>query len=604
MIERGDSICYNLNDMNDKISAKLKKLPLKPGTYQMLDETGKIIYVGKAKNLKNRVSSYFVGAHDAKTTRLVQNIDDLRYIITNSEKEALLLELNQIKTHKPKYNIQLKGSNTYPYIEITDEKYPIIRITRNVKNNRKNCFGPFPDVSSANQTLKILNLVFPFRKCDKLPKTTCFYYFIHQCLGPCEYKVTQETYDKMKREVRRFLSGKTKPYIDKYTELMKQHAEKLEFEKAAEYKNLISAIEKTTEQQQVIFQDNKNRDIISFVTYDNYISVNILFMRQGKLLFSKSKIMAYYLDPEEVLINYLMTFYEDNLLPDEILLPKGYDYDVFKEVFLDKVHIPQRGKKVKLIEMAQKNAEQYMSNNLNAYLKQENKTITALLELEALLNVPSIKRIDAFDNSNTAGTDLVSAMVVFTNGLPDKKQYRKYKIKTVSNGDDYHMMEEVLYRRYQNMVVEDLEQPDLIIVDGGIHQLRAGKSVLSSLNLDIPIIGLKKNNFHKTDSILSADEKEYPLDRRSNLYKLLYRIQEEVHRFAITYHRNVASKSVYASILDTIPKIGKVTKDKLLKKYRNLENIKNAPREELKTLRISDEAIDNLYLALKSLNTK
>jgi excinuclease ABC subunit C len=590
--------------MNKIIEEKIERLPEKPGSYQMLDKAGKIIYVGKAKNLKNRVSSYFVGVHDGKTTRLVKNIEDFKYIITNSEKEALLLELTLIKNHMPKYNIQLTGNNTYPYIEVTNELYPRLKITRNVKKNKKNCFGPFPDVSSANQTLRILNIIFPFRKFEKMPKKVCLYYFIKQCLGPCEHDINPQVYKEMKKDVRKFLSGNTKKYIDEYKLKMEIHSEQLEFEKAAEYKNLIESIQRTTEQQQVIFPDNKNTDIINFITYDNYMSVNILFIRQGRLLFSKSKILSYYLNPEEVLIQYLVELYDKNLKPDEILLPIGYDFDVFKDMFGDILFFPQRGKKLRLIEMAYKNASQYMENNLNTYLSKENKTITALTELEELLKIDSIRRIDAFDNSNTAGQDLVSAMVVFTNGLPNKKQYRKYKIKTVTNSDDYHMMQEVLYRRYQNMIIGELEKPDLIIVDGGIHQLRAGKDVLKSLNLDIPIIGLKKNQYHKTDSIINWKEEIFILDRRSNIYKLLYKIQEEVHRFAINFHRNVSSKSIYASILDTIPRVGKVTKEKLLKKYRNLENIKKAPREELEELKITEEAIDNIFLALKDVKTK
>jgi excinuclease ABC subunit C len=590
--------------MNEKIREMLKMLPEKPGSYQMLSKAGKIIYVGKAKNLKNRVSSYFVGVHDAKTTRLVKDIEDLKYIITNSEKEALLLELNLIKKYLPKYNIQLTGSSTYPYIEITDEMYPRLKITRNVKKNVKNCFGPFPDVGSANQTLKILNIIFPFRKFERMPKKVCLYYYIKQCLGPCEFDVDPEVYRQMKKDVKRFLSGNTKKYIDEYKQKMEEHSKVLEFEKAAEYKSLIESIRRTTEQQQVIFPDSKNRDIVNFITYDNYMSVNILFMRQGRLLFSKSKILSYYLNPEEVLIQYLVELYDKNLKPDEILLPEGYDYDVFKAMFGDIILIPQRGKKMRLIEMAKTNASQYMEDNLKTYLSKENKTITALLELEETLGIESIRRIDAFDNSNTAGQDLVSAMVVFTNGLPNKNQYRKYKIKTVDNGDDYHIMQEVLYRRYQNMLAENLERPDLIIVDGGIHQLRAGKDVLESLNLNIPIIGLKKNRFHKTDSIIDWDENIIGLDRRANIYKLLYKIQEEVHRFAINFHRNVAGKSIYSSILDTIPKVGKATKEKLLRKYKNLDNIKKAPREELKALKITNAAIDNIFLALKDVKSK
>ncbi len=570
----------------------------------MLDSSGRIIYVGKAKNLKKRVGSYFVGVKDEKTTRLVKDIHDFRYIITSSEKEAFLLEISQIKKHIPKYNIQFTGDNSYPYIEITNEKYPRLRIARNVKKNKRNIFGPFPDSAKAQQTLKLLDVIFPFRKCPKLPKKTCLYYFIHQCLGPCEYEVDPEEYKRMAKKVRSFLSGNTKEYIDMFKEKMALHSANLEFEKASEYRNLIQAIERTTEQQQVIFSDNKNRDIVNFITYDHYVTVNILFMRQGRLLFSKSKIISYYLNPEEVLLSYLVQHYEKNVVPDEILLPYGYDYEVFHEVLGDIIHTPQRGKKKKLMDMAYENAKIHMENNLKAYLDKENKTILALSELENTLSLDSVKRIDAFDNSNTSGQDLVSAMVVFENGLPNKNEYRKYKIKTVATGDDYHMMQEVLYRRYQNLLAEDLTPPDLIIVDGGIHQLRAGKEILSSLGLEIPIIGLKKDQNHKTDAILTWDEREFKLDRRSNLYSLLYKIQEEVHRFAISFQRNVSGKSIYASILDTIPKIGKVSKEKLLKKYKNLENIANANREELRALKLTNEAIDNLYLALKDVKSK
>ncbi len=587
--------------MNELIKNKLKQLPDQPGTYQMLNASGKIIYVGKAKNLKNRVSSYFVGVHDEKTTRLVKEIADFRYMITHSEKEALLVEINQIKQYLPKYNIQLTGDNSYPYIEITDEKYPRLKISRNVKRNRKNCFGPFPNATSARQTLDVLNTIFPFRKCQPMPKKVCLYYFIKQCLGPCEHPVSPQTYREMKREVRRFLSGQTKVYIDRYKKMMQMHSDRLEFEKAAEYKKLIEAIEQTTEQQQVVFNDNLNRDIVNFVTYDHYVAINMLFMRQGRILFSRSKIMSYYLQPDDVIMQYLLEYYDQNIMPDEILLPQMLDEALFKEVLGDLVFKPQRGRKMRLMEMAKDNAEEYMKTNLPQYLAKENKTILALSELEKMLGLTSLQRIDAFDNSNTAGSDRVSAMIVFTNGLPNKKQYRKYKIKTVTTGDDYHMMEEVLYRRYQNMLVENLERPDLIIVDGGIHQLRAGRDVLEKLNLDIPIIGLKKDDYHKTKSIITWDERELELNRRSNVYRLLYQIQEEVHRFAIAFHRNVQGKSIYASILDTIPKIGKVTKEKLLKKYKTLDNIKLAPREELKALRISEEAIDNLYMALKDI---
>ncbi|MFA7075830.1 MAG: excinuclease ABC subunit UvrC [Candidatus Izemoplasmatales bacterium] len=590
--------------MNELIKNKLKSLPDKPGTYQMLDKTGKIIYVGKAKNLKKRVSSYFVGAHDEKTTRLVRDINDLTFIITNNEKEAFLLELGQIKKHLPKYNIKLISDSTYPYIEVTNERHPIIRITRDIKNKKGNIFGPYPNAFYASETVRLLDSIFPFRKCSKFPKKVCLYYHIKQCLGPCEFEVSEDTYKNLIKKVRSFLSGNTKEFIDEYTEKMNIHSSRLEFEKAQEYKDLIKAITKTTEQQQVVFNDNLNRDIINFVTYDNYISINILFMRNGKLLFSKSKIFTYYGVVEEILLTYLAQFYEQNPLPKEILLPYGYNYDLFPDIFGNIIFTPQRGRKVKLLEIAIENARIHLNNNLPTFLNKENKTIVALTELEELLSVDAIKRIDIFDNSHISGQNLVSAMVVFTNGLPDKNEYRKYKIKTTNTADDYQMMKEVIYRRYQSMLMEGLQAPDLIVVDGGIIQLRAAKLVLEELNILIPVIGLKKNERHKTESIVTQDEKEIFLDKRSNLYSLLYKMQEEVHRFAISFQRNLAKKTIFGSILDTIPKVGSSTKDKLLKKYKTLENIKNAPREELKALRINEEAIDNIYLALKQIQDK
>jgi excinuclease ABC subunit C len=327
-------------------------------------------------------------------------------------------------------------------------------------------------------------------------------------------------------------------------------------------------------------------------------------MRNGKLLFSKSKIFAYYGAVEEVLLTYLAQFYETNPLPKELILPYGYNYELFKEIFGDIIVEPQRGRKVRLLEMALENATSHMNNNLPVFLNKENKTIVALKELEEILAIDSIKRIDIFDNSHTSGSNKVSAMVVFTNGLPDKNEYRKYKIKTTETADDYAMMKEVLYRRYQAVLMEGLDKPDLIIVDGGLIQLRAGKAVLNDLNLQIPFIGLKKNDRHKTEAIITDAEVEIPLDKSSNLYSLLYKMQEEVHRFAISFQRNVASKAIYGSILDTIPKVGEVTKNKLLKKYKTLDNIKNASREELKMLKISEEAIDNIYMALQSFQEK
>jgi excinuclease ABC subunit C len=584
--------------MNEKIRNILAKIPEKPGTYQMLDDTGKIIYVGKAKNLKKRVSSYFVGVHDEKTTRLVQNIRDLTYIITNNEKEAFLLELSQIKEHLPKYNIRLTSDSSYPYIEITNERHPIIRTTRMVKKRTSNHFGPYPNAYHASETVRLLDTIFPFRKCSKFPKTVCLYYHIKQCLGPCEHEVDELTYKEIIKKVRSFLLGNTRDIIDEYTKKMLFHSEKMEYEKAKDFLDLITAIKKTTEQQQVIFNDTLDRDILGFIAYDNYISINILFMRAGKLLFSTSKIFTYFGEVEDIVLTFLAQFYEQQPLPQELLLPHGYDYGMFKDVFGKIVTIPQRSRKVKLVNIALENAKTHLNNNLPSFLHQENKTINALTEIEKLLKIESIRRIDVFDNSHFSGHNKVSVMVVFLNGLPEKKEYRKYKIQSTKHGDDYQMMKEVIYRRYQAMLLDDLPKPDLIVVDGGIIQLRAARDVLKELNLSIRIIGLKKNDKHKTESIIDDSENEIKLTKGSNLYSFLYRIQEEVHRFAIAYQRNIATKSIFSSILDTIPLVGKATKEKLLKKYKSLDNIKNATRDELREMKIREEAIDNIYFAL------
>ena len=587
--------------MNSTIKDKLQTLPEAPGSYQMLNASGEIIYVGKAKNLKNRVKTYFTGSHDQKTTSLVQNITDFSYIVTASELEAFLLELSLIKEHAPRYNIMLTDDKTYPYIEITNEKYPKLVITRKVSKKTKHIFGPFPDAYSARETLHLLDKLFPFRKCQKLPKQVCLYYHIGQCLGPCEYQVDDSLYTEMIRKIKRFMSGLSQELVDELKQKMQDHSEKMEYEKAKEYKELLDAIEKTTEKQKIIFSDLGDRDIINFYTYDNYMALSILFMRQGKIIFSQTPILTIYNEPEEAFLSYLAQFYEIHPVPDEVLLPKGIDLSLIEPILKDKGFIPKRGKKIQLLDMALENAKIHLQNNLGTYLKKHEKTIGALEKLGKLLQIEPPKRIEAFDNSNTLGTNPVSSMVVFTNGLPDKKEYRKYAVKTIEGPDDYNTMKEIIYRRYQRMLYEDGKRPGLIIVDGGITQVHACKEILYSLQLSIPVIGLKKDDKHKTDRLIDIMEQDILLDRHDPLYLLLNKIQEEAHRFAITFHRQKQSKEIYASILDAIPKIGKQTKTKLLLKFKTLENIRNALDEDLFKLSLSKEQITNLRIALEGI---
>ena len=564
----------------------------------MLDESGRIIYVGKAKNLKNRVKSYFVGSHDQKTQSLVSNIADFTYIVTKTELEAFLLELSLIKEHSPRFNIMLMDDKTYPYIEITNETYPKIIITRKPSKKALQQYGPFPDVFSARETVHLLDRIFPLRKCAKLPKKVCLYYHLGQCLGPCEFEVKPEKTQEIVNEIKQFMSGQNKFVIAELKEKMNTHSEKMEYEKAKEFKDLLDSIDKTLQKQQIIFSDLKNRDIFHYYAYDEYMAITTLYMRQGKVTFSDSRMFSIFSDPEDAFLEFIAHFYEKKPIPQEILVPDGFDYSLVQDLLEQKVFVPQRGNKLKLLQTAEENAKIYFQNNINGFLNQYAKSIGALNELATLLNMSSIKRIESFDNSNTFGQNPVSAMVVFTNGLPDRNEYRKYIVKTVEKADDYNTMKEVLYRRYQRMLMEKTVAPDLIIMDGGIIQVHAAKEILSSLNIDIPVIGLKKDDKHKTDALINLNEEAIPLDRRSNLYVFLTKIQDEVHRFAITFHRSKQHDAIFASILDAIPSIGKATKDKLLMKFKSIERIKNASVDELKELGLTTPQIENLQIAL------
>ncbi len=586
--------------MNQVIKQKLDTLPELPGSYQMLDALGHIIYVGKAKNLKNRVRSYFVGSHDQKTQNLVSNIEDFTYLVTASELEAFLLELSLIKEHSPKYNIMLMDDKSYPYIEVTNETFPKLIITRKPNKKALLQYGPFPDASSARETLALLDQIFPLRKCVSLPKKVCLYYHIGQCLGPCEYNIDQEVYKNIIKQIKAFMSGQSNDIVNELKEKMMKHSQNLEFEKAKEIKDILASIEKTLLRQKIIFKDLKNRDVITYATYDQYMSVCVLFMRQGKITFSETKIFTYNESIAEAFISYIGQFYQRKPLPQEIILPKGIDYSVLESITESLIYTPLRGDKMALLEMAEENAKIHLQNNIDEFLKKHEKTIGAVEELSLFLGLTNIRRIEAFDNSNMMGRNAVSAMVVFINGLPSKKEYRKYLVKTIDKADDYHTMQEVLYRRYQRMLVEKLEYPDLIIMDGGITQVHAAKEILSSLYLDIPVIGLKKDDKHRTNEVIDINEEAQPLDKHSNLFFFLSKIQEEVHRFAITFYRTKHNDQIFSSILDAIPYIGQATKTKLLTKFKTIENIKNASVNDLVELGLNYKQIENLQIALLS----
>lgn len=582
-----------------KLKDKVKMLPDKPGSYQFKNEDGKVIYVGKAKNLKKRVSSYFTGSHDAKTTRLVMHIKDIEYIITDSELDALLLELNLIKKFNPKYNIMLTDDKTYPYIEITNERHPKIVITRNVKKKSKKLFGPYPNVSAARETVKLLNKIYPLRKCDHMPKQACLYYYIGQCKAPCIHEVTTQDYQEIISDITRFLKGDTKAVIKQLEQYMFEASEVLEFERANEYKKTIKDIQTTTKEQRINLNDMKDRDVIGYFAEEHLLSIEIFFIRNGKISARHQKMFEIYTDPVTSLIDYLIQFYDREVVPRELFVPNELQDSSLEEYFKTKLVYPQRGQKVKLLNLAISNAKQSLFEKQAVIRREYDRTFGAIEVLGEKLGIDTPRHIEAFDNSNLFGSSAVSSLVVYKDGKPSKTEYRKFKIKEAKTDSDFDMMKEVLYRRYYRLLMEDKPMPDLILVDGGKPQLTAAREILSQFDLSIPLAGLVKDKTHSTNHLLTSDLKEVPLKKTSATFHLITRIQDEAHRFAVNYHQNVRSKGVFNTVLDTIPGIGKKTKEKLLQKYKTIHKIKLVSLEELKEVGLTTPQAHNLIEALK-----
>lgn len=573
------------------IEEKLSKLPHKPGCYLMKNKDNVIIYVGKSKNLKNRVSSYFKNKHTGKTARLVRDIYTFDYIITNSELESLLLEINLIKKYNPKYNIMLTDDKSYPYIELTNESVPRLLVVRNPKISKKNnyIFGPYPNVNAARKTVELLNRLYPIRKCKNYAKKTCLYYHIGECLGYCTNNVEIDKVNKMKEEIISFLNGNDKIVTNKLKEKMLFYSERLEYEKALEYKNLLDSISVTLEKQKVELDDKVNKDVIGYYFKDNYLSISILFIRGGKLLDKKAVVFPLVSSLEEELSSYIYKFYfEHEIRPKEVLV-SDIDNDMFSNAFNIKFITPEKGKNKRLLDLSIENAKVYYNEKVSLMLEKEDNLNSSLKELASYLDLDKVSRIELFDNSNLFGSFNVSGMVVFINGKPVKSEYRKFKITSDVN-DDYSTMREVIYRRYFRVLKDNLERPDLVIVDGGIGQVNVANEVIRSLNMSILVAGLKKDDKHNTNMLITED-KEIELDKKSNLFLLLTKMQDEVHNYTINYHKTLRSKGALVSILDNIPQIGEVRKGKLLKKYRTIDNMKNASYEELCEILPSDVAI-------------
>ena len=582
------------------LKEKLLLLPNKPGCYLMKDKNGVIIYVGKAKNLKNRVNSYFKSSHTGKTKVLVSNIVDFEYIITNSELEALLLEINLIKEHNPKYNVLLKDDKSYPYIEITDEKVPRLLIVRPSKLRKKNhkLYGPYPNSTAAKKTIELLNRLYPLRKCKTMGKRECLYYHIGECLGYCCNKIDKQEIDSMVSEITRFLKGEDNIVLDKIDAMMESAISKLNFEKAKELNELKEFVSVTLRKQLIDLNDNIDRDIFGYAVYKGYISIQVLFLRGGKLIERNSSIYPIITDEIEDLTLFISSFYDkNNIKPKEILIPDIIDDALIKDVLNINVIKPVKGKKKELVEMANKNALNTLKEKFELVKANDENALNACCELKDLLGISSANRIETFDNSHLFGTYTVSGMVVFTLGVPDKNNYRKYKILSDAK-DDYHLMKEVIYRRYFRVLMDNLERPDLIIVDGGKAQINAAEEVLNSLNLDIPVCGLIKSEHHKTSSLL-YNERIYDIDKTSNLFHMLERLQDEVHNYTISYHKNIRSKGALSSVLDNVPGIGEVRKRELLKKFPSVTKMKEASVSDLEVVLPRDVA-KNLYEFLKN----
>ena len=563
---------------------KLKLVPHKPGCYLMKNKDGVIIYVGKAKDLKNRLNSYFHSSHTGKTARLVSEIADFDYIVVSSETESLILEINLIKKHDPKYNILLRDDKSYPYIELTEDKVPRLLVVRNVHRKKKKTrlFGPYPNVYAARKVVNLLNRLYPLRKCRIYQKRPCLYFHIGQCLGYCTHNVPIEKVDNMVKDIVSFLKGNHEIVTNKLKEEINKESEALHFEKALELKNLLDDINVVLVKQKIEVNDNIDRDIFGYYSDNNYLSVFIFFIRGSKIAGHHHQIIPLIDSEGEEMTRYIAKFYDKALVQKELLVPDIVDADLLADYFKVKIKVPEKGVKKKLVDMASDNAKKQLEDEYDLVIKNEEKAIEANDELRKVLGLDKLDRIELFDNAHLFGTYNVSGMVVFTLGMPAKNEYRKFKI-SVDKNDDYGTMREVIYRRYFRVLKDNLVRPDLIIVDGGIGQMNVAKEVLDDLGMNINLVGLKKDDKHSTSALVTFDG-EIPIEKRSNLFHYLERMQDEVHNFTISYHKQIRSKGLYASILDDVPGIGKERKKELLKKYRTVENLREQSVEELASI--------------------
>ena len=594
------------------IQEQLKKLPGEPGVYLMKDENDKIIYVGKAISLKNRVRQYFQSSknHSSKVKSMVKNIKSFEYIITDSELEALILECNLIKKYRPKYNVLLRDDKTYPYIKVTvNEDYPRVLKVRRVLKDKAKYFGPYTNVEAVNDTLDVIRNIYPIRTCNididraiKNKMRPCLNYHIKRCIGPCTGHISKAEYNKMIEEILLFLSGKEEKLIEILKEKMNKCSMEFNFEEAAIYRDKILNLQEMMQKQKIdVSTDNVNQDIIAMAYNDEEACVQSFFIRHGKVVGREHFILEGTKDSskEAILSSFVKQFYmKAEYIPKEIIIESEIEDQVVLEEWLSNIkgqkvfiRIPQKGDKKSLIAMVKKNAMEYLEKFSSLNKRKYEKSEGALIELAEVIGLEEApRRIESYDISNIQGVDSIGAMVVFTNGLKDKKEYRRYKIKTVEGPNDYDSMAEILERRLQKG-----DFPDLILLDGGKGQVSAVQKVFDKYNIDIPLWGMYKDDRHRTKGLICAT-KEIELDRTSNLYRFVASIQEEVHNYAISYHRSLRNKSLTKSTLDDIPGVGEKRKKALLSHFKNIEEIKNASIEELSEIDgLNKRVAQNIY---------
>ena len=583
-----------------KIEDKLKILPAMPGCYLMKNKDGDIIYVGKAKKLKQRVRQYFVGAHDFKTTRIVSYIDDFEYIVTSSEKEALLLEINLIKKHTPPYNIMFMDDKSYPYLKLTKENAPVLKVVRNTKDRKAHYFGPFPDSGAAWETAKLLNRIYPLRKCRRMPKKECLYYHMGQCLAPCIRDIDERVYADMVSGIQKFMRGDVREMLDTLHREMEQASEELLFEKAQEKLSLIHAIEHVTAKQQIDFKDRKDRDVFGYYVDKGYISIQGFFLRGGKLLERTLSIEPLYENEADAFVSFILQYYANNPLPQEILIPKEYDITHLEEILDTKILQPLRGDKLKLVDMVLANAKNAHEQKFELVERKESRRYEGMEQLCNLLQ-KEIHRIELFDNSHISGTHNVSGMVVYRDGEPSKKDYRTFRLGEYIS--DLDSMKEVIYRRYFRLLKEGARFPDLLIVDGGYLQIEAAREIIEALDIPLTICGLVKDDNHRTSNLMDVNGNILPVKRDSSLFFLLTQMQDEVHRFAISYHRKLRGKAMTKSILDEVEGIGEVRKKEIWKHFKSLKRLKEATIEEIRQV-VPEKVAQNIYNILHNTDQK